>query len=138
MAPLGATGAAGSQVLRVLMSTQPAHTQIKLLVRSRHRLLYLVPDIGTNKNVHVLEGQIDDIAIVPVCIANTDAILLSIGRNENEEQPRLIRPIFWENGKKTRYRRESRLMWSGRVTTLILDSRRQEPREQLLYLDLTL
>ncbi|KAI9712537.1 MAG: hypothetical protein M1812_006846 [Candelaria pacifica] len=79
---LGATGATGSNILKTLLLQSPG-TQINVYVRSRTKLLRLFPDLKSNDNVKIFEGQIDDIKLLSACLANVTAVFACVATNEN-------------------------------------------------------
>ena len=80
-AVLGATGATGGNILKLL--TQNPQNTINVYVRSRSKLLAQAPGIETNKRVNIFTGNLGDISLIASCLKNTDAVFSTVASNEN-------------------------------------------------------
>ncbi|KAL8910323.1 MAG: hypothetical protein Q9171_004367 [Xanthocarpia ochracea] len=80
-AVLGATGATGSNVLKLLK--QNPQNKIHVYVRSKPKLLQQAPDIASNPNVKIFTGNIGDTATIKQCLEGTDAVFSTVASNEN-------------------------------------------------------
>ncbi|KAI4123247.1 MAG: hypothetical protein LQ338_005359 [Usnochroma carphineum] len=80
-AVLGATGATGSNILKLLIKN-PQNT-INVYARSRSKLLAQAPDIASNKSVKIFTGDLTDTALIASCLKNTDAIFSTVASNDN-------------------------------------------------------
>ncbi|KAL9595962.1 MAG: hypothetical protein Q9219_006122 [cf. Caloplaca sp. 3 TL-2023] len=78
---LGATGATGSNILK-LLAKDPQNT-INVYVRSKPKLLAQVPDITSNKRIHIFAGNLSDSALMTSCLKNTDAVFSTVASNDN-------------------------------------------------------
>ncbi|RDW59113.1 NAD(P)-binding Rossmann-fold containing protein-13 [Coleophoma crateriformis] len=81
-AVLGATGATGHQTVLHLLALSP-EIKIHVYVRSKPKLLHLLPQVANNKNVRIFEGSMNDTALLTACIASTKAVFAVIASNEN-------------------------------------------------------
>lgn len=80
-AVLGATGSTGQAILNILLQS-PKNT-VNAYVRSKAKLLKLSPQYEGNENLHIFEGNLDDVTLMAKCISNTSAVLSVLGANEN-------------------------------------------------------
>ncbi|KAL8741775.1 MAG: hypothetical protein Q9190_005656 [Brigantiaea leucoxantha] len=80
-AVLGATGATGKNVLKLLAKNP--ENNINVYVRSKSKLLSQVPDIESNKRIHVFSGNLSDTALMSSCLENTDAVFATVASNDN-------------------------------------------------------
>ncbi|KAL8999048.1 MAG: hypothetical protein Q9169_002046 [Polycauliona sp. 2 TL-2023] len=80
-AVLGATGATGSNVLKLLV--QNPKNKINVYVRSKPKLLQQSPDIVSNPNVQIFTGNVSDTAIIRSCLQGTDAVFSTVASNDN-------------------------------------------------------
>ncbi|KAK4995389.1 hypothetical protein LTR66_004782 [Elasticomyces elasticus] len=80
-AVLGATGKTGQALLRVL--SQSPDKEIHAYCRSKSRLLRLSPDLMSNPNLRVVEGNLKDVALIADCIAGTRAVFLTVAMSSN-------------------------------------------------------
>ncbi|KAI4175554.1 MAG: hypothetical protein LQ343_001545 [Gyalolechia ehrenbergii] len=80
-AVLGATGATGSNILKLL--TKDPQNTINVYVRSKSKLLAQVPGITSNKRVNIFTGNLSDTALIASCVKNTDAIFSTVASNDN-------------------------------------------------------
>ncbi|KAL8724926.1 MAG: hypothetical protein Q9166_007674 [cf. Caloplaca sp. 2 TL-2023] len=80
-AVLGATGATGSNVLKLL--TQNPQNHIHVYVRSKQKLLRQAPNIVSNPNVKIFTGNLSDTAVIKSCLEGTDAVFSTVATNDN-------------------------------------------------------
>jgi len=78
---LGATGAMGQSILRLLKRSP--ENQINVYVRSKPKLEGLFPDIATTSNVHIFQGAVDDIPLISRCVSGVLAVFCVVATNEN-------------------------------------------------------
>ena len=76
-AVLGATGSTGQEILKLLLQS-PKNT-VNAYVRSKVKLLKLLPKYVDNNNLHVYEGALNDITVMADCISNTSAVFSALG-----------------------------------------------------------
>ncbi|RDW63637.1 NAD(P)-binding Rossmann-fold containing protein [Coleophoma cylindrospora] len=81
-AVLGATGATGHQIVLHLLASSPEN-KIHVYVRSKPKLINLLPQVANNENVRIFEGSMNDTALLAACIASTKAVFAVIASNEN-------------------------------------------------------
>lgn len=81
-AVLGATGSTGQALLNILLQS-PKNT-VNAYVRSKAKLQKLSPQYQGNKNLHLFEGALTNVAVLADCISHTSAVLCVLGSNENE------------------------------------------------------
>ncbi|KAI4085943.1 MAG: hypothetical protein LQ348_005009 [Seirophora lacunosa] len=80
-AVLGATGATGGNILKLLIK-DPTNI-INVYVRSKSKLLAQTPDISSNKQVRVFTGNLTDTSLIASCLRNTDAVFSTVASNDN-------------------------------------------------------
>lgn len=80
-AVLGATGATGGNILK-LLTKNPQNT-INVYVRSKSKLLAQVPDLKSNKQVKIFEGNVRDTDLIASCLKGTDAVFSTVASNDN-------------------------------------------------------
>lgn len=80
-AVLGATGATGGNILK-LLAQNPQNT-VNVYVRSKSKLLTQQPDIASNKQVKIFTGDLRDTALIASCLRNTDAVFSTVASNDN-------------------------------------------------------
>ena len=79
---LGATGATGQQLFRLL--AEEPRNQVNVYVRSRAKLEAMFPIIAEQSNVHVFEGGLHDLDLMRRCIASTSAVFSVVASNSND------------------------------------------------------
>ncbi|KAL8656426.1 MAG: hypothetical protein Q9210_000285 [Variospora velana] len=80
-AVLGATGATGSNILKLL--TKNPSNIINVYVRSKPKLLAQAPDIASNKQVRIFTGNLTDTSLIASCLRDTDAVFSTVASNDN-------------------------------------------------------
>ncbi|KAI4183871.1 MAG: hypothetical protein L6R41_005144, partial [Letrouitia leprolyta] len=80
-AVLGATGATGSQILKLLLK-DPQNT-INVYVRSQPKLFTQIPEINSNKQVNIFAGNLGDTGLIASCLKETDAVFSTVASNDN-------------------------------------------------------
>ncbi|KAL8722822.1 MAG: hypothetical protein Q9225_000771 [Loekoesia sp. 1 TL-2023] len=80
-AVLGATGATGGNILK-LLAKNPQNT-VNVYVRSKPKLLAQAPEIASNKRVNIFTGSLKDTALIASCVKNTDAVFSTVASNDN-------------------------------------------------------
>ncbi|TKA81842.1 hypothetical protein B0A49_01072 [Cryomyces minteri] len=80
-AVLGGTGNTGLSLLTIL-STSP-EIQINVYVRSRAKLLRLRPEVASNQNITVYEGDMHEVPLIRACIAGTRAVFAVVAAGDN-------------------------------------------------------
>lgn len=82
---LGATGATGGSILRLLLGAPKSEEPVTLHIyaRSRKKLLQQSPSLSSRDDVHIFEGSIEDISVLSACIAGTDVVFSCIAQNDN-------------------------------------------------------
>lgn len=84
---LGVTGAAGSSVLRHLLTRTPTSTtRLHLFVRSSKKLLHQNPGLATHPYVSIFEATLDQKTVVAQAIRGADYIFACTGDNESPPQ----------------------------------------------------
>lgn len=90
---LGATGATGSSILRLLLEAPNSQDSIRVYVRSRSKLLDLFPSLPSRPDVQIYEGSIDDSVLMSECLTHTDAVFSCIAENENVPGLRIAQDV---------------------------------------------
>ncbi|KAL8835687.1 MAG: hypothetical protein Q9170_003226 [Blastenia crenularia] len=80
-AVLGATGATGSNILKLLIK-DPQNT-VNVYVRSKPKLLAQTPEIASNKQVKIFNGSLNDTSLIASCLKDTDAVFSTVATNDN-------------------------------------------------------
>lgn len=82
---LGATGAAGSSVLRCLLAEPPKALSLSILVRSKAKLLKLFPHLEETSSfsLKIVEGDSTDSAALQNCLAGSDVIITCVATNDS-------------------------------------------------------
>ncbi|KAL8874303.1 MAG: hypothetical protein Q9174_000343 [Haloplaca sp. 1 TL-2023] len=80
-AVLGATGATGGNILKLLM--KDAQNNINVYVRSKAKLIKQIPDVASNPSVNIFTGNLDDISLIASCLENIDAVFSTVASNDN-------------------------------------------------------
>jgi uncharacterized protein YbjT (DUF2867 family) len=82
---LGATGGTGSSILRTLLSSSVPNLQIKILVRSKAKLLRSFPDLETstsaNINLTIFEGAISNQNVLKACVQGAEVVYVCVATN---------------------------------------------------------
>ncbi|UZJ53821.1 hypothetical protein CBS101457_003141 [Exobasidium rhododendri] len=78
---LGATGSTGQRLLELLASSP--ENDINVFVRSRPKIERLLPKIVEQKNVHIFEGDIQDVDLIRRCISSTSVVFSVVASNTN-------------------------------------------------------
>lgn len=81
-AVLGATGATGSELVKLLLSRPDV--ELHLYARSKERLESKFPTISSNPKVQTFYGAFTDIALLSRCISGTSAVFSTVATNNNE------------------------------------------------------
>jgi hypothetical protein len=83
---LGATGSAGSAVLRCLLSEPPKHLKLNILVRSKSKLLKAFPKLEETSSlrIRIVEGTSTDTAALEPCLENAAVLFMCVGQNESK------------------------------------------------------
>ena len=79
---LGATGASGSSILKLLLAQTPQPT-IHAYVRSSSKLYAAFPSLRDNKKVHIHTGGITDVSVIKACVEHADAVFATAASNSN-------------------------------------------------------
>ncbi|CAH0046915.1 unnamed protein product [Clonostachys solani] len=93
IALFGATGGTGSATVRSLLQRYDPLLELRLMVRSKAKLLKLIPELRHKSNLVIHEGQLTDTATVRSCVENADIIICTIGENDNRPGCRPIQDI---------------------------------------------
>ncbi|VUC27463.1 unnamed protein product [Clonostachys rosea] len=93
IAVFGATGSTGSATIRSLIKRHDFVLELRLMVRSKAKLLGLIPELRHSSNLVIHEGQLTDTATVRSCVENADIIICTIGENDNRPGCRPIQDI---------------------------------------------
>ncbi|KAH8707558.1 putative toxin biosynthesis protein [Phaeosphaeriaceae sp. PMI808] len=80
-AVLESTGNCGTALIQNLL-TSPTAT-IHAFCRNKAKLLRLLPEVASNKQVDIFEGSIHDIPFLTECLRGCHAIFLGISTNDN-------------------------------------------------------
>ncbi|KAF4465807.1 Afli avfa cytochrome p450 monooxygenase [Fusarium albosuccineum] len=84
IALFGATGGTGGATLRSLITEKSLSSlELRLLVRSKAKLLRCHPQLASFPNVHTWEGQVTDTKVIKECIQGADIIICALGENRN-------------------------------------------------------
>ncbi|KAI4203531.1 MAG: hypothetical protein LQ350_001720 [Teloschistes chrysophthalmus] len=81
-AVLGATGATGGNILKLLIKDPSAPT-INVYVRSKSKLLQQIPSVADLPNVKIFTGNLSDTALIASCLENADAVFSTVASNDN-------------------------------------------------------
>ncbi|KAL8634594.1 MAG: hypothetical protein Q9228_007810, partial [Teloschistes exilis] len=81
-AVLGATGATGGNILKLLMK-DPSTPTINVYVRSRAKLLKQIPSAADLPNVRIFTGNLSDTSLIASCLENADAVFSTVASNDN-------------------------------------------------------
>ncbi|KAK3679817.1 hypothetical protein LTR78_000193 [Recurvomyces mirabilis] len=83
---LGATGGTGSAILRYLLEVPLPNLKLKILVRSKSKLLKTFPDLEKTSpfGVEVFEGTPDDNASLQNCLEGAQVVFMCIATNESK------------------------------------------------------
>lgn len=82
---LGATGATGGSILRLLLDAPGSDNPVALHIyaRSREKLLRQLPSLASRHDIQIFEGSINDNSVMSACLAHTDVVFSCIARNES-------------------------------------------------------
>ncbi|KAL8711767.1 MAG: hypothetical protein Q9220_003938 [cf. Caloplaca sp. 1 TL-2023] len=80
-AVLGATGATGSNILKLLM--KDPQNCVHVYVRSKPKLLNQVPDIASDKQIKIFTGNLTDTSLMASCLQDTNAVFSTVASNDN-------------------------------------------------------
>ncbi|KAI9849581.1 MAG: hypothetical protein M1838_000123 [Thelocarpon superellum] len=80
---LGATGQAGSELVKLLLE-DPAATQLHLYARSAERLSTLHPAVASTEKASTFIGEVSDVALLTNCIRGSDVVFNTVAQNTNE------------------------------------------------------
>ncbi|ETS83487.1 hypothetical protein PFICI_05363 [Pestalotiopsis fici W106-1] len=80
---LGATGRTGSATLGPLLANKDKHVQLRTYVRSKAKLLRLLPEIENDSSVEIREGQLDNVKNLTECFRGASIIICTVGENQN-------------------------------------------------------
>ncbi|KAF7535996.1 hypothetical protein G7054_g4897 [Neopestalotiopsis clavispora] len=80
---LGATGATGSNTLRALLAEEHVSLDLRIYVRSKQKLMRLLPELASRKDIHIWEGELTDVDKVTECLSGAEVIIDTIGENRN-------------------------------------------------------
>jgi hypothetical protein len=83
IAIFGATGGTGSATLRSLLARGDKHLHLRIMVRSKSKLLRLFPGLDKEMSVQIWEGQLEDVDMTRNCIQGADIIICTLGENLN-------------------------------------------------------
>ena len=81
---LGATGSAGTACTRTLIGNPPTGLSLKIYVRSKKKLLALLPALNEDTRVVIVEGALSDQEALATCIKGADAIFSCIASKWSE------------------------------------------------------
>lgn len=81
---LGATGAAGSAVLRCYLDSPPKDLTLNIFIRSKSKLLKAFPDLESNSsiNINITEAPLTDTKALQICLRGSDIIHMCIATND--------------------------------------------------------
>lgn len=81
---LGATGGTGAAVLRALLAAPPTNLNIKILVRSKSKLLTAFPNLEKTQSakISIIEAPITDYAALQSCLSGAEVVHMCIATNE--------------------------------------------------------
>ena len=82
---LGATGSTGSAILRYILSQTLPELQLKILVRSKQKLLQTFPGLEESKGlvVRIFEGISTERAVLERCLEDADVVFMCVAQNES-------------------------------------------------------
>lgn len=80
-AVLGATGNVGSKIVNSLL--QNSKNELNLYVRSEAKLFDAQPELQTNQQISIYEGDLEDIDLIKNCMSDTKAVFLAVALSEN-------------------------------------------------------
>jgi len=87
----GATGQTGRIVVRHLLAAAESESLVlQIYVRSKAKLVDLLPQIASNTHVKVFEGSITDIDLVQSCCHGATDIICTLGENVNMPGVRIM------------------------------------------------
>jgi len=82
---LGATGSAGSSILRCLFDEPPKDLGVSVLVRSKSKLLRRFPQLDKPEKLairtRIVEGDSSDVAALRSCLEDASIIFMCVGQN---------------------------------------------------------
>lgn len=80
---LGATGRTGSETLRSIIAKKDNSVHLRPYVRSKAKLLRLLPQLETDPSAEIWEGQLDNVKALTDCFRGADIIVCTVGENQN-------------------------------------------------------
>lgn len=80
---LGGTGSTGSAVIRNLIASPPPNLSLRIFVRSKSKLLNLLPDLSTRSDTTIIEGSFTDQHTLAKCLSGSNAIFSCIATNDS-------------------------------------------------------
>jgi nucleoside-diphosphate-sugar epimerase len=80
-AVLGATGNCGTALIQNLLTTPTS--SIHAFCRNKEKLLRLLPEVASSKQVDIFQGSIHDVPFLTECLRGCHAIFLCISTNDN-------------------------------------------------------
>ncbi|CAG8951846.1 hypothetical protein HYFRA_00005650 [Hymenoscyphus fraxineus] len=80
---LGGTGSTGSAVIRALLASPKPDLSIRIFVRSKSKLLNLLPELSTHPNTTITEGSLNSQSDLSKCLSGSDAIFSCIATNDS-------------------------------------------------------
>lgn len=78
---LGATGATGQQIVKLLLRNPD--DSVHLYVRNTKKLFALFPGIESNNQARIFQGSMNDANLIASCIASTRAVFAVLASNDN-------------------------------------------------------
>lgn len=80
---MGGTGATGSATLHSLLSKPDTYEELRILVRSKAKLLRLFPQLEGDPKAKIWEGQLNNLAMMVDCFETANVIICTLGENRN-------------------------------------------------------
>ncbi|KAF3021936.1 hypothetical protein E8E14_008593 [Neopestalotiopsis sp. 37M] len=80
---LGATGRTGSATLGPILAKKDKTVRIRPYVRSKAKLLRLLPELENDPSAEIWEGQLDNVKSLTDCFRGANIIICTVGENQN-------------------------------------------------------
>lgn len=128
LALLGATGNTGRMILNKLLedSTNPI-SGINVYVRSRAKLERIFNSLSSDRRVTIFEGDINDERVIRDCIVGVEAIVCTLGENENIPGVTVLEDFATVTVKALSYLQSNETTWST-PRLIMLSSATMNPR----------
>lgn len=80
---LGGTGSTGSAVIRSIIASPPADLTLRIFVRSKSKLLNILPELSARPDTKITEAEFTDQQALGQCLSDSDAIFSCIATNDS-------------------------------------------------------